>query len=179
MNGSGKEGSIPSLREAAKRDPQNESAWLNLASAAEAKGDRPIWIEALQKLVTLCPSVAKHRFQLGELLWENGKLEEARQLFDQVLEISPMHPSARRRLAEMSGMATPVKASVGPTRREDFIPVVPSPKMTEMPPEVIAASQPMSENMISELYGRKKQEKTPDFRLKEQPGKEEVTLNKI
>jgi tetratricopeptide (TPR) repeat protein len=185
MYGTAKDNPIPSLREAAKRDPKNESAWVSLAEAADAKGDHPALIEALQKLLVLCPAVARYRFQLGEIMREQKKLDEARRLFEQVLEISPMHLKARRHLAELSGMVTPVKAPTE-TRRQDFITVTPSPKMTEMPPEVMAASRPIPESVLAEL-GAKRQGKrvlVPDFRSSEKFGKEtrrtpETELNEL
>jgi tetratricopeptide (TPR) repeat protein len=175
MYGSSKENNIPALRDAAKRDPKNETVWLNLAEAAEAKGDRTVWMDALQKLVALCPSIARYRFQLGVLLREEHKNEDARRMFEQVLEISPMHYKARQHLAEMSGVviAKPVEQA---TRKEDFIPVVPRPKMTEIPAELLEASRTMSDDMIKEIYGKKKRESTPNFRSSENLEEEPVVF---
>jgi tetratricopeptide (TPR) repeat protein len=179
MYSSTKDGSLQTLRDAAKRDPQNEAAWLNLADAAEAKGDRPTWTDSLQKLIVLAPSVAKYRFQLGEILREDQNFTEARRLFEQVLEISPMHPKARRHLAELNGVVIAKPTKTEPLRREDFIQAIPSPKMTEMPPEAVAASRAITEAMLEELYGKKRvKEPTPDFRTAEF-GKSSAALNPI
>jgi tetratricopeptide (TPR) repeat protein len=158
MYGSSKDGSLQALQDATKRDPQNENVWMNLANAAEAKGDRVIWKDALQKLIYLCPSSSRYRFQLGQIMQEDQNLTEARRLFEQVLEITPVHPIARQHLAELNGVAVVKIVKKEPLRREDFIIAVPSPKMTEMPSELIAASLMLSEGMIEQLYGKQKSE---------------------
>jgi hypothetical protein len=157
---------LKSLYDAAKRDPKNDTVWVNLLEAANAKGDRAMQRESLIKLIALSPSSARYRFQLGEIYREEGRNSDALRLFDEVLEIAPTHAKSRQNIAEIKGGVV-IKAQVKTeTKLEDYILATPRTTPTEITPELLAASKPLPEN-VAHLFKKPTvvaDTKVPNFR---------------
>jgi hypothetical protein len=68
---------VREYRLAVEVEPYDFRYWLELGRALEAAGDRPSAERALQRAVELAPSYAHPRWQYGNLLLRQGKVDEA------------------------------------------------------------------------------------------------------
>ena len=90
---------IESLKTAIKVDPNDASAWYNLATAQERSGDLDKAIESLNRATSLRPNYAKAFTKLGTLLALSGEQDQSIQQLNRAIAIDPNNLSAFNRLA--------------------------------------------------------------------------------
>jgi tetratricopeptide (TPR) repeat protein len=84
-------------------NPQVSAPWRQLATAAEALGDRKAAIEARRTLVMIdTVGIAENRYRLAKLLADEGDLIEARREVVRALEEAPRYRDGHKLLLELA-----------------------------------------------------------------------------
>lgn len=88
-------------------EPENGSAWLGLARALKAVGDREGARDVLDRAVRASPDLPELWSERGQVLEALGDRAEAAKSFAKVLELRPEHRTARERYGKLSSEASP------------------------------------------------------------------------
>jgi serine/threonine-protein kinase len=98
---------IDLYREALRHDPDHRTAWVGLAAAHEQLGDAPAAIAARGEVLRVDPEEPTNYRQLGLLLWNAQRLDEAESVLRAGLEVE--------RSAEVLGLLGAVMHGLGHT----------------------------------------------------------------
>lgn len=91
------------LRDIAKKEPSNETAWQLLGGALSQQSDWPGAVGALRKALELNPAEVRNYYNLAVALKEGlGRLHDARLYLERGLEHDPSHEPSRKLLRELT-----------------------------------------------------------------------------
>lgn len=108
------------FEKAVQLDPQGQAPLRHLASALARRGDNEEAIPYLEKLLRLAPEDLRVRIELALLYKRAGRLEEARQQYRRLLELSArsglqgLQPALYVGLVELTAKLEGLAAAVGP-----------------------------------------------------------------
>jgi tetratricopeptide (TPR) repeat protein len=89
------------IAEALTRDKRNGDAWLIAAEIEERSGNSGLGTLLLRRGIECSPSSARLYGALGDALVRKGKINEARDVFENGIAIDPMHAPLYHKLAEL------------------------------------------------------------------------------
>jgi len=87
------------IDKALSREPKSVEALRAQAIVAQAQGDLPVAIGALQTLTKLRPSEVAAHYTTIRLLWQSGRMEDARAQVERMKAAVPHHPRTEHVLA--------------------------------------------------------------------------------
>lgn len=108
----------PLLQHLTLRLPMQAMLWHNLAFSFFATKEYAQAETYYRQALTAQADFVESRFDLGKVLVMQGKIEEACEEFEKILEYQPQHVFARRALAQLRGEQMPVAAPVSATETE-------------------------------------------------------------
>ncbi len=85
-------GAAPAIDAVLARQPNSAEALRAKASIAQGKGDLPSAIQALQTLAKLRPTDIAAQYRAVMLLWQSGKVDEAKAQLESMKEAAKEHP---------------------------------------------------------------------------------------
>ena len=89
------------ITEALTRDKRNGSGWIVAAEIERKLGNAGLVNLILRRGIECCPTHVELYRALGDSLMTNGKIIEARQVFEKGIEIDPLHAPLYHSLAEL------------------------------------------------------------------------------
>lgn len=106
---------ITQLEEACSAAQDDYHARQYLAAAYQQVDRHTDAVNTMVAAVTLQPADAQLRYNLGVVMERAGYPDQAREAYQQALQIQPVYPQAREGLTRLGGAAAPVPAQYGQT----------------------------------------------------------------